>query len=127
VLGLSAAGYPLTQFAIQRLGRRGAVVTEFACCGLAIRDAGMVVAGVPSLLRRWPASLLWMELAAAVTAGGLGLRSAMDDESCKRANAEPGPAEMARRVAVGALFGLHTLRFWIYLRPDHGRKRSLID
>jgi len=127
VLGLSAVGYPLTEFAIRRLGRRGAVVTEVACCGLAVRDAAMVFAGVPSRLRRGPAFLLWMELTAAVAASGLGLQSAMDDESCKRANAEPGQAEMARRVAVGALFGLHTVRFWIYLRPDQGRKRSLID
>jgi len=123
VLGLSAAGYPLTELAIRRLGRRGAVVTEAACCGLAVRDAAMVAAGVPTRLRRGPAVLLWMELAAAVAAGGLGLASAIDDESCTRARVDPGPAEMARRVAVGALFALHTVRFWIYLRPDQGRKR----
>jgi hypothetical protein len=122
VLGLSAAGYPLTDLAIRRLGRRGAVVTEVACCGLAVRDAAMVVAGVPTRLRPGPAILLWMELTAAVAASGLGLQSAIDEESCKRA--DPGPAEMARRFAVGALFGLHTVRFWIYLQPDQGRKRS---
>ena len=43
VLGLSAAGYPLTELAIRRLGRRGAVIAEVACCGLAVRDAAMVV------------------------------------------------------------------------------------
>ncbi len=111
VLGLSAVGYPLTEFAIRRLGRRGAVVTEVACCGLAVRDAAMVVGGLPSRLRRGPAILLWMELAVAVAASGLGLKAAMDDGSSKRANAAPGSAEMARRVAVGALFGLHTVRF----------------
>ena len=124
VLGLSAAGYPLTELAIRRLGRRGAVVTEVACCGLAVRDAAMVVAGVPTRLRLGPAILLWMELVAAVAASGLGLQSAIDDEGCKRARADPGPAETARRFAVGALFGLHTVRFWIYLQPDQGRKRS---
>ncbi len=124
VLGLSAAGYPLTELAVRRLGRRGAVITEVTCCGLAVRDAAMVVAGVPTRLRRGPAILLWMELTAAVAAGGLGLKSAIDDESYKCARADPGPAEMARRFAVGALFGLHTARFWIYLQPDQGRKRS---
>src|SRR5208283_3657775 len=96
VLGLSAAGYPLTEFAIRRLGRRGAVVTEVACCGLAVRDGAMVVGGLPFRLRRGPAILLWMELAAAVAASGLGLHAAMDDESSKRTNAAPGSAEMAR-------------------------------
>ena len=66
VLGLSAAAYPLTDFAIRRFGRRGAVVTEVACCGLAVRDAAMVVAGVPDRLRPGPAILLWMELTAAL-------------------------------------------------------------
>jgi len=122
VLGLSAAGYPLTEYAIRHHGRRGAAITEVACCGLAVRDAAMVVAGVPNRLRSGPAILLWMELTAAVAASGLGLQSAIDDESCKRARADPGRAEMARRFAVGALFGLHTVRFWIYLQPDQGRK-----
>ena len=120
VLGLSAAGYPLTELAIRRFGRRGAVVTEVASCGLAVRDAAMVVAGVPNRLRRVPAILLWMELTAAVAASGLGLQSAIDDESCNRARADP--LEIARRFALGALFGLHTVRFWIYLQPDQGRR-----
>ena len=124
VLCLSAAGFPLTEFAIRRFGRGGAVVTEAACCGLAVRDAAMVVAGVPRRLRPGPAMLLWMELTAGVAASCLGLPSAMDDDTCRRARADPGPAEIARRIAVGALFTLHTWRFWIYLRPDQGRRRT---
>jgi hypothetical protein len=124
VLGLSAAGYPLTEFAIRRFGRRGAVITEVACCGLSVRDTAMVVAGVPSRLRLGPSILLWMELTVAVAASALGLQSTVDDEFRKRARADPGPVEIARRFAVGALFGLHTVRFWIYLQPDQGRKRS---
>ena len=124
VLGLSAAGYPLTELAIRRLGQRGAVIAEMACCGLAVRDAAMVTAGVPSRLRLGPATLLWMELTAALVASGLGLQSAVDGQSCKHARADPGAAERARRFAVGVLFGLHTARFWIYLQPDQGRKRT---
>lgn len=124
VLGLSAAGYPLTELAIRRLGWRGAVIAEVACCGLSVRDAAMVVTGVPTRLRLGPSILLWMELTAAVASSVLGLQSAIDDEYCKRARADPGPAEVARRFAVGALFALHTVRFWIWLQPDQGRKRS---
>ena len=90
VLGLSSAGYPLTEFAIRRFGRRGAVIAEMASCGLAVRDAAMVTAGVPTRLRLGPSILLWMELTAAVAASALGLQSAIDDESCKRARADPG-------------------------------------
>jgi hypothetical protein len=124
VLILSAAGYPLTQLAIRRLGRRGAVVTEMACAGLALRDAAMIAAGVPARLRRGPAILLWLELGAAVAAAGLGLQLAVDADASARPASQPGPAEIGRRVAVGVLFGLHTVRFWIYLRPDQGRNQS---
>jgi hypothetical protein len=34
--------------------------------------------------------------------------------------------ETARRAMVGLLFGLHTMRFRIYLRPDHGLRTSEI-
>ncbi len=122
VLGLSAAGFPLTQFAIRRFGRRGAVITEGVCLGLAIRDAAMIADGAPSRLRRGPARLLWLELAAALTAAGLGLGLAGDDEAVERAVTRPDARETARRAAVAALFCLHTVRFWIYLQPDHGRK-----
>ena len=122
VLGLSAAGYPLTEVARRRFGRRGVIVTEVACGGLAIRDAAMVVAGVPTRLRLAPAVLLWMELAAAIAATGLGLQSAIDEASYERARADPRPPEIARRFAVAALFGLHTVRFRIYLQPDQGRR-----
>ncbi len=128
MLGLSAAGFPLTQLAIRRFGRRGAFVTEGASVGLAVRDAAMIAAGTPAHLRRGPAVLLWLELAAAVAAAGLGVGLATDDRAASRAAGwRPVPRETARRAAVGALFALHTVRFWIYLQPDHGlRPASLI-
>jgi hypothetical protein len=57
VLGLSACGYPRTQFAVRRWGVRGAAVAECACAGLAIRDAWMVASGVPRRLRAVPAAV----------------------------------------------------------------------
>jgi hypothetical protein len=123
VLGLSAAGFPMTQLAIRRLGRRGAIVTEGACVGLAARDAAMIAAGTPARLRRGPAVLLWLELVAAVAAAGLGVGLATDDRAVSQAvGARLVPLERARRAAVFALFALHTVRFWIYLQPDHGLK-----
>ena len=126
VLGLSAAGFPLTQLAIRRFGRGGAIVTEGVCVGLAIRDATMIVAGTPSRLRTVPAVLLWLELVAAVAAASLGLPVAVDRQAVVRAgDSRQGQVEAARRTAVGALFALHTARFWIYLQPDRGLKRAM--
>ncbi len=122
LLGLSAAGYPLTQLAIRRFGRRGAVVSETACVALAIRDAAMVAAGTPGRLRRGPAVLLLLELATAAAAAALGLRLAIRDEAVEQAQAPPGGAEIARRAAVAALFSFHTARLRIYLQPDQGRR-----
>ena len=125
VLGLSACGYPLTQLVIRRWGRRGAAVVESVCVGLAIRDASMVASGVPQRLRRIPAVLLRLELAAGVVASLAGMpplltaRSA-DCESSPRISA----AEVARRAAVATLFAVHTVRFGIYLRPYRGRRAS---
>jgi hypothetical protein len=127
VLSLSAAGHPLRQLAIRRLGRRGAVVTELACARLALRDAAMIAAGIPARLRRGPAILLWLELAAAVAAAGLGLQLGVDEDPSARPASQPGPAEMARRIAVGVLFGFHTVRFWISLRPHQGGTSPTAD
>jgi hypothetical protein len=123
VLGLSGSGFALTQLAIRRLGRRGAIVTESVCVGLAVRDAAMIATGVPARLRRGPALLLWLEMVAAIAASGLGLRLLLDSDAAARSTApRPDPLEVARRAAVGTLFGLHTMRFRIYLRPDQGRR-----
>ena len=116
VLGLSAAGFPLTQLAIRRWGRRGGAFVEAVCGGLLVRDAALIASGAPRRLRPTPAALLWCEAAAAGAAVTFGLPLLVS----KR----PLPSiETARRAAVGTLFGLHTLRFGIYLQPDRGLRR----
>jgi hypothetical protein len=122
VLGLSAAGYPLTELAIRRLGRQGAILVETVCIGLTVRDAAMIGGGAPARLRRGPALLLRLELGVALAATGLGLHLAVDEEAVGPASTAPDSRELARRSAVGTLFALHTARFWIYLQPDHGLK-----
>jgi hypothetical protein len=123
VLGLSACGYPLTQFVVRRWGVRGAVVAESVCLGLAIRDASMVASGVPGRLRRIPATLLRLELAAGIVATLAGLRLLLSGRSADRAApATAGAADSVRRAAVATLFAVHTVRFGIYLRPGQGRR-----
>ena len=123
VLGLSACGYPLTQFVIRRWGVRGAAVVESVCLGLAIRDASMVASGVPGRLRRIPATLLRLELAAGIVATLAGLRLLLSGRSADRAAlGTAGAADSVRRAAVATLFAMHTVRFGIYLRPDRGRR-----
>ena len=122
VLGLSGMGFPLSQLAIRRLGRPGAALVSAVSVGLLARDAAMIAAGAPSRLRRGPAALLWLETAAAGLASGLGLRLVADTGAIQQA-LDPRPsgrAEALRRFALGALFGLHTMRFRLYLQPDHG-------
>jgi hypothetical protein len=123
VLGLSACGYPRTQFAVRRCGVRGAAVAEAVCAGLAIRDASMVASGVPGRLRTVPAALLRLELAAAIAASLAGLPPLLGGRAAAPASsARPGTAEVVRRAATATLFAVHTIRFGIYLRPGQGRR-----
>jgi len=125
VLGLSACGYPLTQFVIRRWGVRGAVATECVCAGLAVRDASMVAGGIPDRLRAIPAALLRLELAVGVVASLAGLRLLVSRQSADQlASAGTCAADNVWRAAVAALFALHTIRFGIYLRPDQGRRAT---
>ncbi|HTQ89522.1 MAG TPA: hypothetical protein VMK84_08505 [Streptosporangiaceae bacterium] len=125
VLGLSACGYPLTQFAVRRWGVRGAAVAECACAGLAIRDTAMIASGVPRRLRAVPAALLRLELAAGVAAALAGLSPLLDARSADRPAPGTAPAaDTVRRAAVATLFAVHTVRFAIYLRPDQGRRAA---
>ncbi|MGA2500733.1 MAG: hypothetical protein ABSH20_23595 [Tepidisphaeraceae bacterium] len=123
ILTASAGGYPLTQLVIGRFGRRGAIVAEAVCVGLLVRDSAMIMSGAPGRLRRLPAALLWLEWALAAAAVVAGLPAAVDVAAAARAQQhKPVGIEAVRRGALGALFGLHTVRFAIYLSPDRGRR-----
>lgn len=118
ILGASALGYPLTEVVIRRCGRGGALFVEGVCIGLAVRDAAMIANGVPHRLRAVPALLLYLEfgsaaLAALVTAPGARAHRGFQCQA---------PDCGIRRVSTAALFGLHTIRFAIYLMPDQGRR-----
>jgi len=125
VLVLSGLGYPLSQLAIWRFGARGALLVEAVSGGLLVRDAALLATGVHRRLRRGPALLLWGEamIAAAATVASLPLL--LDVAARERARGRRATRlEMVRRVAVGMLFGVHTLRFQIYLTPGRGLRRE---
>jgi len=133
VLGASVAGPALCQLAVRYWGRRGTALVACVCTGLAARDLAMVADGVPSRLCRGPATLLYLELLAALAAAGLNWRAVLHGAEVARGlsgpdtgarGAAPDPFEVARRGAVAALFGLHTARFRIYLGPDQGRRQA---
>jgi hypothetical protein len=123
ILAASASGYPLIQLVVCRFGRRGAIVAETVCVGLLVRDSAMIASGAPGRLRRLPAALLWLEWASAAAAVATGLPAAIDVAAAADARqGKPAGVEAVRRGALGALFGLHTVRFAIYLSPDQGRR-----
>lgn len=123
VLAASAAGYPLTQAVIRRFGRRGAVAVELISAGLLARDLTLIRSGAVGRLRRLPALLLWLETIAAAAATSAGLAALLSDRSRQPASPRRGGgSDPIGRAALGTLFGLHTIRFWIYLQPDRGRR-----
>lgn len=122
----SGLGYPLAQLAIGRGRRRGAVAVEAVAGGLLVRDAALVRLGTPARLEPLPRVLLWLELAAAGAASLLGF-AAIARPGDAAARRPCGLLEVVRRLAVGLLFGLHTWRFWIYLRPGRGLSRTTPD
>jgi hypothetical protein len=123
VLAASAAGYPLTQAVIRRFGRRGAVAVEVVSAGLLARDLALIRSGAAGRLRRLPALLLWLETIAAAAATCTGLPAALSDRSRQQTSPRRREgSEPIGRAALGTLFALHTIRFWIYLQPDRGRR-----
>ncbi|MGB8022551.1 MAG: hypothetical protein WCF04_15075 [Candidatus Nanopelagicales bacterium] len=125
VLVLSGAGFPLTQMVIARFGRRGAAVVEVVSAGLLIRDAVLIGQGATARLRRGPAILLDLELAAATVAVTAGARPILTGTiEMRSGRARMDAIEAVRRAAVGTLFGLHTMRWRIYLSPDRGLRKS---
>ena len=122
ILGLSGAGFPLTQAAIRRFGHRGAVLTVGVTGALLARDVALIAGGAPKQLPPGPRALLLAEAATAGLASGVGIMLLRDPEV--RAARQPGwnvsRQELVRRIAIGALFGLLTMRVRVSLAPGSG-------
>ncbi len=120
-LGLIGMGFPLTQVGIRRFGTAGAVAVEALAVGMLARDLRLVATGAPRSMRRTPAVLLQLEASAAAIASALGVRLIISEEARARALAQrPVAPEIARRVALGMMFGMRSWRSRIALQPDHG-------
>jgi hypothetical protein len=127
LLALSGFGGTISQFAIARLGRPGAIGSAAACNALLLRDAVLLVSGTTEELKRGPAGLLILETGVAV-ASVLSIRLLFNDRAMGLAQGEGASTpEVVRRVAVTALFALHTGRYSIYLRPGHGHRSRDVD
>jgi hypothetical protein len=126
VLAASGLGFPLTQVAIARLGRSGAIAVQATTVGLLVRDVALVATGTAGSLERGPAALLLAETAAAsvATLANANLGTANGRKAATTRGWHVGRRELVRRAAVGALFGIHTLRFRVYLAPGSGLRRS---
>jgi len=95
----------------------GAVVLGLSACGYPLMQL---------VVRRW--GVRGAAVAAgvvAVLAGLPPLRSVRPDGQAPPARA--GAVGHVWRAAVATLFAVHTLRFWIYLRPDQGRRATRPD
>lgn len=126
VLAASGLGFPVTQVAIARLGRPGAIAVQAVTVGLLVRDAVLVATGTVGRLERGPAALLLAETAVAsvATVANASLGTVAGRAVATTSGWHVGKRELIRRAAVGALFGIHTMRFRIYLAPGSGLRRS---
>ena len=130
LLAAAAAAVWTTQMVSLRFGRLGRAALTGGVTTLALRDAGMVRAGVPGRLRPMPRALLYLELGAATSASLLGataLRSAARPAlrgGRQRLAPRPRLVKAADRFCELTFF-LHTLRQAIYLMPSSGRLKPL--
>jgi hypothetical protein len=126
ILAASGSGFPLTQLALARLGRPGALLVGAVTVGLLARDLAMIARGAPSRLEAGPAALLYAETAVAAVAAATCLALATDDglEAARTRGWHVGRIELLRRVAMGTLFGIHTMRYRIYLAPGRGVREA---
>ena len=129
ILAASGAGFPLTQAVIRRFGRPGALLAEGVTAGLLVRDLALIAKGARGRLERGPATLLCLETgaAAAATALGIGALRPGGLQAAQTRTWKVPATELARRLAVGTLFGLHTTRFQIYLAPGSGLRARPAD
>ena len=125
VLALCGLGFPLTQFAIRVGGRPGAVAVQGLVSGLLVRDIVLIGHGALRRQQPFPSTLLVAETTAGLAAGVLGLRMLGDPDTLQRVvTGSTDTAEQMRRIAIGALFGLHTWRFRVDLSPQGRGSRS---
>ena len=94
LLVLSGLGFPLSQLAIGKLGRHGALLVEGITTALLIKDTYLVANGAPARLEPVPRALLYAELGVAACASALGLRALSDRGMAEATRRTPDAGEI---------------------------------
>jgi hypothetical protein len=126
VLGITGAGFPISQLAIARFGQAGAVTVEGILLAMLAADLWSL-AGHGT--RRRPVGERALLVAEAVAACGAVAASTWllrDPEvtAARQKNWAVSRAELARRIAIGALFGMRSTRLrYLVALPDTTKGR----
>jgi hypothetical protein len=125
LLTLSALGSAISQQAIKRFGRPGAIGTAAVVNAVLVRDATLLATGATRQLKRGPACLLVVETALAGLASVFSIRLVCSQRALDMARGQGSSTpEVVRKAALTALFAVHTGRYSIALRPDHGQRTA---
>jgi hypothetical protein len=126
LLGAAAAGALGAPAAPRRFGRPGRLAVIAGVTLLAVRDSAMVLGGAPGRLRPVPRSLLYLELACAVSAALLGAAAwpRASQPAAQRADRPrrgcAASLESAASTASALTLAVHAVRQAIYVTPGQG-------
>jgi hypothetical protein len=122
---VSGSGFPLTQFAIARLGRPGAAIVTVVTAGILAVDIASIVTRNPAAGEGRERGLLAIEVAAASVAAVANLAMITEPglEAARARGWQVGPVELVRRVSLGVMFGMRAARFRRYLEVGARRSR----
>jgi hypothetical protein len=114
---VSGSGFPITQFALARFGRPGALVVGAMTTVILARDVSLIVTSRDTGDTTGPAVILYAETAVAVlaTVANLSLATERGLEASRARGWRVGWVELVRRASLGLLFGMHAMRFRSYL------------
>jgi hypothetical protein len=88
-----------------------------------VRDVFLLASGTTHELKRGPAGLLDFEVVIGAVALGLTIRLVLDQKALEVAMGDGrSTPDIVRRLATATVYGIHTARYTIYLRPDQGRR-----
>jgi hypothetical protein len=115
----SGLGFPITQLAIRRFGRPGAVAVGLFTAGVLAHDVTRIATRIEAGSSTGKA-VLYAETAAAAlaTVATLTLATEAGLEAATSRGWRVGPLELIRRTTLGMMFGMLAMRFKPYLRLD---------
>jgi hypothetical protein len=114
---VSGSGFPITQYAIARLGRPGAAVAGAVTVGILAVDIATIATSDTAAEGKGASALLYAEtaLAALATVASLALVTGQGLAAAKDRGWQVGWVELVRRISLGAMFGIRSARYRSYL------------